>query len=116
MKKKYFMIIVFISIGFYILINTFLKSRKEYRTTYNFVITKIEVTPTYSLEFFDKSEKIVIWNYIISGNQGVEIGDSIYKKKCSKYLYIYKKNNNGKYEIYLKVSPSGLFPYEWFCD
>ena len=84
--------------------------------SYNFIITKVEITPTHTLEVFNNNEKIAFWNYIISENEGVEIGDLIYKKKCSKYLYIYKKNEMGKYEEHLKVNLSNLFPIEWFCN
>lgn len=113
MGKRYFIGIIS-SIVLFIFINTFIRSRNEYKIKYDFVITKITITPTKTLEFYNNKEKVVLWNYIISENEGVEVGDLLYKKECSKYLYIFKKNQAGKYIEHLKVIPSGLFPFEWF--
>ncbi|AYN03970.1 hypothetical protein [Flavobacterium sp. 140616W15] len=116
MVKKYIIGFVIVGVVLFIFLNTFIRSRNEYQKSYNFIITKVEITPTHTLEVFNNNEKIAFWNYIISENEGVEIGDLIYKKKCSKYLYIYKKNEMGKYEEHLKVNLSSLFPIEWFCN
>lgn len=116
MEKKYIIVLFITGAVLFIFLNTFIRSRNEYQKSYNFVITKIDITPTNSLEFFNKKEKIALWNYIISEDEGVEVGDLLCKKKCSKYLYIYKKNSNGNYIEYLKVAPSALFPIEWFCN
>lgn len=116
MEKRYLIGFVFITLVLFVFLNTFIKSRNEYKKTYNFVITKIETTPTRTLDFYNNTEKIVLWNYIVSEKEGVEVGDLLLKKECSKYLYIYKKNNMGVYKVYLKVIPSGLFPFEWFCN
>lgn len=116
MEKRYLIGFIFIGIVLYIFLNTFIKSRNEYNKTYKFVITKIEITPTHTIEFYNNKEKIVLWNYIISENEGVEIGDLLCKKECSKYLYIYRKNDMGVYTVHLKVNPSGIFPFEWFCN
>jgi len=97
-------------------LNTFVNSRNECRQAYNFVISKIEITPTSTLEFYNNKEKIVLWNFIIPENEGVEVGDLLYKEKCSKYLYIYKKNDKGEYVVHLKVNSSGIFPCECFCN
>jgi hypothetical protein len=33
----------------------------------------------------------------------------MYKEKCGKYLFIYRKNAMGKYDVFLKVEPNGMF-------
>ncbi|OUL60733.1 hypothetical protein [Flavobacterium sp. AJR] len=116
MKKKYLIIFVFIGVALFIFLNTFFKSREEYRNSYNFVITKIEISPTKTLIFYNNKEEITLWNYIITDYEKVEIGDLLCKKECSKYLYIYRKNNRGVYNLHLKINPTGLFPFEWFCN
>ncbi|MET3022105.1 hypothetical protein [Flavobacterium hydatis] len=116
MKKKNIIIIVFIGVALFIFLNTFFKSREEYRNNYNFVITKIEKSPTKTLIFYNNKEKITLWNYIITDYEEVEVGDLLSKKECSKYLYIYRKNDLGVYSLHLKVNPIGLFPFGWFCN
>lgn len=95
-------------------INTFLKSKKEFETKYNFVIDKIEITPTKRMVFFKDNQEINLWNYTIMDNEDVLVGDLIYKEKCSKYLYIYRKDKQGLYKEHLKYSPRGIFS-NWFC-
>lgn len=116
MVKRYLIGFVFIGIVLFIFINTFIKSKNEYKKAYNFVITKIEISPTNTLILYDNKKKITLWNYTIMDYEGVKIGDLLCKKECSKYLYIYKKNDMGVYTVHLKVNPSGLFPFEWFCN
>ena len=98
-------------------INTFIQSRNELLTNYSFIITKIDVTPTSSLNFYNDEKEIQLWNYTIMDNEGVEKGDYLYKKTKSKYLYIYKKDKiTGKYKIHLKKQPTSLFPHYWYYD
>lgn len=108
MKKKNIPVLVFGCIIFGVLLNTFIQSRKECKANYNFVITKIEVTPTNSLVLYHDKEKIKLWNYIISDRQGVKSGDLLRKKSYSKYLYVYKKNSKGQYSKIIKVNPLAI--------
>jgi hypothetical protein len=116
MKKKYIFPLIFVFIILFIFINTFIKSRNEHKKSYNFIVTKIEKTPTNTLEFYNKKEKIVFWNFIVSSNNNVEIGDLIIKEECSNFLFIYKKNKKLKYEKHSFIRFSGLFPSELFCN
>lgn len=98
------------------LINTFIQSKKEYEGEYDFRVSKIVVTPTKQLEFYTmEDKKIALWNYTIMEDEGVEVGDSIRKAKCSFYLYVLKKDSSGEYRDYMRMKPSGLFPYSMFC-
>lgn len=69
---------------------------KENKVVYNFRISKLDTTPTKSLNFYNGSKKIVLWNYIISAGGGAEIGDYLVKDRCAKILYIKRKNAEGK--------------------
>ncbi|KUJ63550.1 hypothetical protein AR687_02360 [Flavobacteriaceae bacterium CRH] len=116
MKKKNIPVLVFSGFVLCILLNNFIQSYIECKANYNFVITKIEVSPTNKLILYNNKKKIRFWNYIISDRQGVKAGDLLHKKSYSKYMYVYKKNMMGKYSKILKVNPTGLFPVEYFCD
>jgi hypothetical protein len=116
MKSKFLLPIIFIFIILSVLINTFIKSKNEHEKSYNFIITKIEKTPTKTLEFYNKKEKIVFWNFIVSSSNDVKIGDLIIKEKCSNILFIYKKNKKMKFEKHSFIKFSGIFPSELFCD
>ncbi len=113
--KKYWPILIFGLIVIFTLINTFFKSKIENETQYNFVITKIEVTPTNSLVFYDKNKKISLWNFIVSENEKVNVGDMIYKERRSDYLYVMRKSINGDYKVYRKENYTGLFSRAIFC-
>lgn len=108
---------IIIVVVVFIICNTFLRSRNEYKTELNFKITKIEVSPTGSLKLFDvKGEGRLFWNYSVRDNDGIVIGDSIFKGACAETLYFYKKNKNNEYKVYLNRSPSRIFPLSWFCN
>jgi hypothetical protein len=115
-KKKIIMIIIMIFILIFIIANSFIHSRNEFRSGYDFVINKIEVTPTGQLRLYDvQGTQFSFWNYSINNNDNIIVGDSIHKIACSEFLYIYKKANPDKYEEYQKMAPSTLFPNKWFC-
>ena len=99
------------------LVNTFIRSRNEYHKKYDFIISKVSITPTRQLEFYDTTgEKVSLWNYTVMDYEGVSKGDSIFKDKCSFFLYVYKKNNRGEFKEYLRIRPTGLFPHSMFCE
>jgi hypothetical protein len=115
MKNKYlFFSILIIGLGV-IFVNTFIQSRNEYKKKFDFIITKIEITPTSTLIFYNNDEKIEFWNYTIMKDEGVIVGDKIVKDRCSEKLFIYKKINN-EYVIFLIKKPDGLFPISFFCN
>lgn len=104
------MLFLFALIFIFPLINTFIRTKKEFKGKYEFTIKEVEVTPTKQLKFVDmEGKEISLWNYTIMQDQGVKQGDSIYKDKCSYYLYVFKKDNLGRYKVFKKVRPSGLF-------
>lgn len=110
-------LIVVIVVVLFVFGNTYVSSRKEYKTELNFKISKIDITPTNSLELYDmKGEKISLWNFTLISNEGIIIGDSIYKGAFSEKLYVFKRNNDNRYKYYESVSPSGIFPLSWFCN
>ncbi len=116
MKNKWaFIVFPIILLG--VLINTYIHSRAEYRKSYNFRIKRINVNSKRSLSFYNNlDEKIQLWNYLISDNRGIKVGDSISKAPCEEVLNIFRIDSAGNSVLYLKVSPSPLFPRNWFCD
>lgn len=115
LKVLVILTIFFIGI-IYTIVNTYCSTKNEYLTFYNFKITKIEVTPTKQFVFFNKNNKVILWNYRIMSNEDVRIGDILYKEKCSKYLYILRENEDHEMEEILKVVPTSPLPMEWFCN
>lgn len=111
MKKKLnnIFLLVMICVGAYILINTYIKTKSELKFSYNFVIKKIIITPTKSIEVLSENKKITFWNYTIMQNEGVKVGDKVYKESNSRNLLILRKNINGIDEIFLKKEPNSLF-------
>jgi hypothetical protein len=112
----YIILALFFSGVIFTVFNTFFHSKNEYLTSYNFKITKIEITPTKQFVFFNGEKKIGLWNYHIMSNENVKIGDIVYKEKCSKYLYILRENEDHENEEILKVSSTSPLPIEWFCN
>lgn len=108
--------LIFLVVVAFLLVRQFLDAGKEFKSSYDFIIEKIEVTPTKKLILYDSiGVEFFSVNYSIVENDNIEIGDSISKQSCSKLLYVYKKNDKGDYQEYKRKSPSGLFPYNWFC-
>ena len=98
------------------IVNTFIHAKMEFRNKYDFIISKIEITPTQRMSLYnEKGENIDFWSYIIMSYEDVKVGDYIYKDRCSRFLYVFKRNAFGKYEQHQKIAPTGMFPYEWFC-
>ena len=116
-KRVLTFVIVFGILIFGILINTFIHSRNEILNNYYFVITKIEVSPTNTLVFYNKEKEVQLWNYTIMDDENVLVGDIIFKDKCSKYLHVLRKDKkSNKYKEFLKVQPSGILKIEWICN
>lgn len=112
--KKF--VIAFGLLLLFVLINTFINSRREARMEFNFKISKIHVTPTSSIELYDRNGvKTAFWNYHLMNNEGVVPGDSVFKEPCAEKLYIYK-NVKGKYQLYKILTPDGMFQFSWFCN
>lgn len=110
--KKFWAFYLFIAFVVFTLINMIIQSNIEDDKTYNFVITKIEVTPTRSLQVYDGNEKIDFWNFTIPKSARVEIGDLICKQKNSYFLIVKRKDNQGNYKEFTRFNHK-FQPYEW---
>lgn len=111
------MIVIFALVLIVPMLITLYNSKKEYQGEYSFVVSRVEITPTKTVELYDmKQRKIGFWSYTIMADARVNEADSVYKAPCSKFLFVFKKNNRGEYKQYLTIAPTGLFPYEWFCN
>ncbi|MWB95191.1 hypothetical protein GON26_12540 [Flavobacterium sp. GA093] len=111
MKNKIVFLVSFFTIIFLgVIANFYFKSKQEMSKSYNFIITKIDITPTKSLALYDNYKKVRFWNYDIRAYQDVKVGDAVYKYKNSDFLIILRRNQiTGKYEEHLKILPSGIF-------
>jgi hypothetical protein len=83
-------------------------SKQEDDLYYNFIVTKIELTPTKSMIFYNKGEEILFHNFLIGENEDVKIGDKIVKEKDSKVLRIFRKNKDGVYEEHLVIYSNNI--------
>lgn len=114
-KQKTMAIIVALALPF-VIINTFIHCKREFISGYNFKISKICISPTKRMIFYDtKDREISFWNYTVMDYEDVSVGDSICKTPCSEFLYIYRKDDKGEYREHIKVTPSSIFPFKWFC-
>ena len=101
MKPKYIILffVCFFGIAF---LTDYLQTREEFGKSYNFVITKIELAPTYNMILYDNNEKILFYNFTIMNYEDVKIGDKVVRDKNSNTLRILRKNANGLYVKHLE--------------
>ncbi|HSD14372.1 MAG TPA: hypothetical protein VLB74_06965 [Flavobacterium sp.] len=108
-KRKTIIIGIGLCVFAAIFINYFIKSREENNNTISFIVTNIKTFESGSVGLYSGNERIKIYNYRLSKYHDIKIGDSIYRGKHEKYLLIYRKDNNGKYQLISKEKPTGLF-------
>ncbi|ALM47479.1 hypothetical protein AMR72_00365 [Flavobacterium psychrophilum] len=107
-------VFIFLGVVLVFQIRMFYKSRKEYHSAYNFVVSDIEVSRQSKVTFFDnKNNEVYFWNYSPGKSDNYQAGDSVAKASCSKDLYIYRKDNAGKYQVYSKEKPKFNYPVSW---
>jgi len=114
MKKRFFIILIIVLISS-VFINTYYQSKKEYRAKYAFKISKINITPTKSLEVYDKNKLISFWNFSLRETDKIKVGDYLIKDSCSQFLYIYRKNAKNNDSLFLKLEKNSVFPIKWLC-
>lgn len=107
MKPKYLFLIFFCFFGFFI-IRAYLASKKEDDSYYNFIITKIELTPAYRMILYYGNKKILFHNFTIMDDEDVKIGDKVVKEKNSKVLKIFRKNKDGVYEKHIEIYSTNI--------
>lgn len=113
---RYF-ILIFAGVVIFSLLQMCYHAKIELQNEYSFIISSMDIAQTGSVTFYDKvSNKFYFWNYHVFKRDNFKVGDSVYKAKCSEYLYFYRKNSAGKYNEYLKLKPEIVYPNEWLCD
>lgn len=95
--------------------NTYYHSKNEYRDTYAFKISKINVTLTRSLEVYDENKMISFWNFSLRETDNIKVGDYLIKDSCSQFLYIYRKNKKNNDSLFLTLEKNSSFPIKWLC-
>lgn len=83
----------------------YMNTKKEHATIYHFVISKIDNAINGCNTIYDKETEIRFLNFYVSDT--VCAGDSISKEKYAKYMYIYRKNFIGQYELLTSIRGSG---------
>ena len=116
LAKMFWPFLILGAVLFFSIVNTFFKSRIENQTQYNFKITKIGWTLKNNLIIYDGDKEIYLWNYSVKADEGIEVGDVVYKDKCSEHLFILRKNADGKYFQFRKENYTGMLPIQIFCS
>jgi hypothetical protein len=81
-------------------------SKKEFKQKINFLIAKVEVSPALRCSFYDrKGNELNMNSYTFFEFQKIKSNDSISKNENSSILKIYRRDKNGKYNIFLEVEP-----------
>ena len=114
--KRYIIPTVIILGVIFTFVNTYFKTKKEYGLSYDFVITKLDITPTRRFIFYDGENEIQLCGFIISSNENIKPGDVLYKPACSDKLQIVRKDVTGKNLVISETNYAGMFPSEFFCD
>ena len=78
--------------------------KKEFKQKIIFLIARIDITPAYRCELYDKSgTKLDLKSYTFYDSDSLKINDSIVKKENSSKMLVYRKNNKGKYIISIEL-------------
>lgn len=81
-------------------------SKKEFKQKINFLIAKIEISPALRCSLYNKNGvELSLNSYTFFENQNISVNDSIAKKENSSKLFIFRKNRDEKYEIFLELEP-----------
>jgi hypothetical protein len=117
MKNLFYFIIAFVAFLISLFSVILYQSRNEYKSKYNFVITKIAINSKGYLTFYNNEKDYLFSNYLFREEDSISKGDRIFKDSCSKILYVYRKSESSEvYEVFLKKEPNGTYPIEWFCN
>lgn len=107
MKTKYIFLFFLCFFGI-IIIRSYISYKNENELYYNFVITKIEISPSFDMIFYNKDKKVLPHNFLIKNNEDIKIGDKIIKEKDSKILKVFRKNKDGVYEKHLEFYSNNI--------
>jgi len=115
---KYYRAITLISCLFivaYVIINSFYLSYQSYNHQYNFIITKIEINEKQNLIFFDRKKTVTFSEFSIPHTADIKVGDSVCKPKCSKCLFLYRKDKNNDYKRHNHFYAVSQFDFVTVC-
>lgn len=102
----------------FVFINSYRKSKQEYDSKYNFIITKIDIDAKGCLIFRDSLNNVysfASYRFTKWDNLGILNGDKVVKNRYSKKMILSRKEVEGnKYKIYHIQEPNGLIPYSFY--
>lgn len=117
MKRKVFLLSLFVFVFLCLVVNTYVQERLEYKKTYHFKITRIEVNEKMRKVFYDDSHrKILFSNYTIMGYEDVKVGDSVSLDSCAASLKIFRIDKFNHPRLLSETRPTGTFPRSCFCN
>jgi hypothetical protein len=117
MKRKVFLLSLFVFVFLCLVVNTYVQERLEYKKSYHFKITKIEVNVKMRKEFYDDShQKIQFSNYTIMNHRDVRVGDSVSLDSCAASLKIFRIDKFNHPRLLSETRPTGTFPRSCFCN
>ncbi|TDO70463.1 hypothetical protein EV143_11186 [Flavobacterium chryseum] len=112
-KIKYLPIYIFIGAVLFSFINTYFKSRTVHFEKYDFVITKINDTPTGSAIPLQNDSEMNLWQYSFYPKSIIKVGDSIHKGSEEKYLYIFRKDETKNFILIDSIQPTGIYSWSY---
>ncbi len=81
-------------------------SKKEFKQKINFLIAKIEISPSMRCSFYNKNGvELCLNSYTFFEYQKISVSDSIVKNENSSKLLIFRKNRTKKYDVFLELEP-----------
>lgn len=112
-KIRYVPFLIFIVFVIFTFINTYFKSKAVHFANYDFVITKISITPTSTAIPYHGNIEKYMWQYTFYPKSIIEIGDSIHKGSEEKYLLIFRKDTTGNYIVVDSIKPTGMYSWKY---
>ncbi|MBZ4035497.1 hypothetical protein K6T82_12015 [Flavobacterium sp. 17A] len=114
MKGNVFKLFIFFIVVFgFVFSNVFIKSRKEYTKSYDFIISRIESDAKGYLTFYDSLNtgySFTSFRFNEFDKQGFLAGDKVFKDKFSKNVNISRKKGN-EYKIFFTQEANGMIPF-----
>lgn len=108
-------LIVCLFIVAYVIANSFYLSYQNYNHQYNFLITKIGTNEKQNLIFFDRNKTVMFSEFSIPNTADIKVGDSVSKPKCSKFLYLYRKDKDNHYKKQNQFHAVSQFDFVTVC-
>jgi hypothetical protein len=99
-------ILLFFSLCFSII---YFKSYREAINNINFIVSEVIPYPTKAVVLKSKDKEYSFASFSIYVDDKIEVGDRVVKEKCSRILYIYRKDTMGKEVLFKSIEMGDSF-------